>query len=56
MLDVQVRAPGIYGDVTTYEGVVSQKDDAQNTVTIDITGTNQTGQVATKGTAVIRLA
>jgi acyl dehydratase len=55
MLDVQVRAPGIYGDVTTFEGAISAKDEAAKTVTIDITGANQTGQVATKGTAIVQL-
>jgi acyl dehydratase len=55
MLDIQVRAPGIYGDVTTFEGVISEKNDAESTVKIDITGTNQTGQVSTKGSALVKL-
>ncbi|MBW1960327.1 MAG: MaoC family dehydratase N-terminal domain-containing protein [Deltaproteobacteria bacterium] len=54
-LDVQIRAPNLYGDVTTYEGSVTEKDENKATVTIDITGTNQTGQVTTKGTALVEL-
>jgi len=54
-LDVQVRAPGIYGDVVTYEGNITEKDDEKGSVTVDITGTNQTGQVSTKGTALVEL-
>lgn len=54
-LDVQVAAPGLYGDVTTYEAVVSGKDETNGIVTLDITGTNQTGQVSTKGTALVEL-
>jgi hypothetical protein len=55
MLDVKVQSPGIYGDVNTYEGAVSEKDDKEGIVKIDITGTNQTGQVSTKGTALVQL-
>ena len=54
-LDVQVRAPGIYGDVTTYEGAVTEKDDEKSTVTLELTGTNQAGQVSTKGSALVEL-
>ena len=54
-LDTQVRAPGLYGDITTYEGSVSEKDEDSGIVTIDITGTNQSGQVSTKGTALVEL-
>ena len=54
-LEVQVRAPGIYGDVTTYDGAVSEKDAEKSIVTVEFTGTNQTGQVSTKGTARVEL-
>jgi len=54
-LDVQVRAPGLYGDIVTYEGSVTEKDEDRAAVTIDITGTNQSGQVSTKGTAIVEL-
>ena len=54
-LDVQVRAPGLYGDIVTYEGSVTEKDEDKGTVTIDITGTNQSEQVSTKGTAIVEL-
>jgi len=54
-LDTQVRAPGLYGDITTYEGSVTEKDEDNGIVTIDITGTNQSGQVSTKATALVEL-
>ena len=54
-LEIQVRAPGIYGDVTTYEGAVTEKDDEKSTVTLELTGTNQAGQVSTKGSALVEL-
>ncbi len=54
-LEIQVRAPGIYGDVTTYDGAVSEKDDQKSMVTVEFAGTNQAGQVSTKGTALVEL-
>ncbi len=54
-LDVQVRAPGLYGDVVSYSGKVTEKDDSASLVTVEITGTNQTGQISTKGTALVEL-
>lgn len=50
-LYVQVRAPGLYGDLVTYTGKVSGKDDATGLVKIDVAGTNQKGQVATVANA-----
>ena len=54
-LDVKVQAPGIYGDVVKYEATVTAKDEENGTISLDITGTNQTGQVATKGSALVEL-
>lgn len=54
-LYVQVRQPVIYGDIVTYEGKVTEKDVTQNLVKIEITGTNQEGDVATKGSAEVIL-
>jgi acyl dehydratase len=54
-LEVQVRAPGIYGDIVTYEGSVANKDESTGSVTVEFTGTNQSGQISTKGNAVVKL-
>ncbi|MFQ6017350.1 MAG: MaoC family dehydratase [Kiloniellaceae bacterium] len=54
-LYVQVRKPMIYGDIATYEAKVTQKDDARRLVTLEITGTNQQGEVATTGEAEVEL-
>ncbi|MBN2570136.1 MAG: MaoC family dehydratase N-terminal domain-containing protein [Deltaproteobacteria bacterium] len=54
-LDVKVAAPGIYGDVVVYEGTIAEKNEEKGTVKITITGTNQTGQVATNGSALVEL-
>ena len=45
----------IYGDIITYAGKVTEKDETQNLVKIEITGTNQEGGVATKGSAEVIL-
>jgi hypothetical protein len=50
-LDVQVRRPGLYGDVTVYAGKVMSRDAGSRTVRIEITGTLQDGLVNTAGTA-----
>jgi hypothetical protein len=50
-LDVQVRRPGLYGDVTVYAGKVVSRDAGSRTVRIEITGTLQDGLVNTAGTA-----
>jgi acyl dehydratase len=50
-LYVQVRQPGIYGDIQTYRGKVAGKDEAGAVVQLEITGTNQEGEVSTKGNA-----
>ena len=54
-LYVQVRQPVIYGDIITYEGKVTEKDDTQDLVKIEILGTNQEGDVTTKGSAEVIL-
>lgn len=55
MLDVQVRRPGLYGDTTTYTGKIVDKNEEDGLVKIDIVGTNQKGEVNTKGTAEVIL-
>jgi acyl dehydratase len=50
-LYVQVRQPGIYGDIQTYRGKVAGLDDEAGVVRIEITGTNQEGEVSTRGEA-----
>jgi len=54
-LSVQVRRPMIYGDTVWYAGEVAEKSEAERTVTVQITGTNQEGELATAGEAVVRL-
>jgi acyl dehydratase len=54
-LNVQVRRPGPYGDVTVYAGKVVSKEASSRTVRIEITGTRQEGVVNTAGTAAIVL-
>ena len=54
-LDVQVRRPGLYGDVTTYAGKVVSRDAATRTVRVEITGTRQDGMANTAGTAEVIL-
>ena len=50
-LKVQIRLPGLYGDLVTYGATVTGKDEASGLVSLDITGTNQNGKLATTGTA-----
>jgi len=54
-LSVTVRRPGLYGDLVTYSGKVTGKDEARGTVTVEITGTKQDGSVTTGGQAEVRL-
>ncbi|MGH6943276.1 MAG: FAS1-like dehydratase domain-containing protein [Geminicoccaceae bacterium] len=54
-LDVQVGQPGIYGDIQTYRGKVAGKDAGRGTARIEITGTNQEGEVSTRGEAEVVL-
>lgn len=54
-LYVQVRRPMIYGDAIWHAGEVVEKNDAERTVKIEITGKNQGGELATAGSAVVRL-
>lgn len=54
-LDVQVARPGLYGDITTYSAKIVEKDVATGTVKLQITGTNQEGELNTKGSAEVIL-
>ncbi|MDP6604350.1 MAG: MaoC family dehydratase N-terminal domain-containing protein [Rhodospirillales bacterium] len=54
-LEVQVRAPGLYGDIVTYAATVAGKDEKTGVVSLDITGTNQEGGVPTVGKAEVEL-
>ncbi len=54
-LKVQVVRPGLYGDLTTYSGRITARDDGTNTVTLEITGTRQDGMVNTRGDAEVVL-
>jgi len=55
-LKVAVRRPGLYGDLVTYGAKVTDKNDADGTVTLEITGTKRhDGQVGTTGEAVVAL-
>ncbi len=54
-LKVQVVRPGLYGDLTTYSGRVTAKDDDTRTVTLEITGTRQGEVVNTRGAAEVVL-
>ena len=50
-----MRAPGLYGDIVTYGATVAGKDAERGVVSLDITGTNQEGGVATVGKAEVEL-
>ena len=50
-LKVQVARPGLYGDLTTYSGRVTARDEDTKTVALEITGTRQGETVNTRGTA-----
>lgn len=54
-LDVQVRRPGLYGDLTTYSATVTAKDEATGTVTLKIKGVRQDGLENTSGEAEVVL-
>ena len=54
-LKVQVARPGLYGDLTTYTGRVTAKDDDSRTVTLELTGTRQGDVVNTRGDAEVML-
>ena len=55
-LEVQVRQPGIYGDIQTYRGRITGKDDDPGLVRIEISGTNQDDEISTRGQAEVLLA
>ena len=54
-LQVQVRRPGLYGDLTTYTAKVTAKNPTAASVTLVISGTKQDGSVHTAGEAEVRL-
>ena len=54
-LKVQVARPGLYGDLTTYSGRITARDEETKTVTLEITGTRQDGMVNTRGEAEVVL-
>jgi acyl dehydratase len=53
-LDCQVRKPMVYGDTIRYTGKVAEKGE-DGSVTLEFTGTNQLGEIASKGTAEVIL-
>ena len=54
-LKVQVARPGLYGDLTTYSGRITARDEKTRTVSLEITGTRQDGMVNTRGEAEVML-
>jgi acyl dehydratase len=54
-LHVQVRQPGIYGDIQTYRGRVAALDAERAVARIEITGTNQENEISTSGHAEVVL-
>jgi acyl dehydratase len=54
-LYVQVRQPAIYGDIQTYRGTVTGKDATRGAVQVEIAGTNQEGEISTRGKAEVVL-
>lgn len=56
-LDVRVKAPNIYGDITWYRGTVGKTRPlgTRLLVEIDVTGTNQLGEETTSGRAEVLL-
>ncbi|MGH7121617.1 MAG: FAS1-like dehydratase domain-containing protein [Acetobacteraceae bacterium] len=55
-LNVQVRRPGLYGDLTTYSGEIVAKDAQTNSVKVKVTGKQQDGIETTVGEAEVVLA
>lgn len=54
-LKVQVSRPGLYGDLTTYAAKVVDKNQAERSVKLEITGTRQGDLVNTRGEAEVIL-
>jgi acyl dehydratase len=54
-LHVQVRRPGLYGDLTTYTAKVTDKNPSMASVKLEITGIKQDGTVNTAGEAEVIL-
>jgi acyl dehydratase len=54
-LNVQVRRPGLYGDLTTYSGEITEKDETTGVVKLKILGRRQDGLETTGGEAEVVL-
>lgn len=55
-LRTRILLPNVFGDTTRVAAKVSDKSDAgDNVVTVELTGTNQLGEVNTQGWATIQL-
>ena len=56
-LDARLRAPNFLGDTTWFAGQVTGKSrqDAFATVDLEVTGTNQRGEVTVTGAAIVKL-
>jgi acyl dehydratase len=54
-LNVNVRRPGLYGDLTTYSAQVTEKNDATGVVKLKISGRRQDGSETTGGEAEVVL-
>jgi len=55
-IDTIFRAPVLVDTQPTARGVVTDKDDAERTVTLDLTVVNEAGETRVLGTAVVTLA
>ena len=54
-LYVQVKRPGLYGDLVTYSAKVTARDKSDASVTLEIAGTTEDGRLSTTGEAEVRL-
>ena len=54
-LYVQVKRPGLYGDLVTYTATVTSKNEDESSITVSIAGGTEDGRVSTAGEAVVGL-
>ena len=54
-LYVQVKRPGLYGDLVTYNATVTSKNEDESSITVSIAGGTEDGRVSTAGEAVVVL-
>ena len=54
-LYVQVKRPGLYGDLVTYTATVTSKNEDESSITVRIAGGTEDGKVSTAGEAVVGL-